>query len=56
MFSLRILIQLHSFVPKAKHMGDPQSVASILDWIYKLLGIDADPAEQLRTIPFKPKY
>ncbi|PNS16079.1 Cell morphoproteinsis protein PAG1 [Sphaceloma murrayae] len=37
------------------HMGEPESFGVILRWIYGLLGIQANPVEQLRTIPFKAK-
>ncbi|GAM82432.1 hypothetical protein ANO11243_004120 [Dothideomycetidae sp. 11243] len=44
------------FVQGRKHMGEPESFGIVLQWIYDLLGIDAVPAEQLKTIPFKAKY
>lgn len=44
------------FVPGIKHMGEPMSFFIILNWLYKLFGIQADPATQMQTLPFKPKY
>ncbi|KAK5172393.1 hypothetical protein LTR04_006395 [Oleoguttula sp. CCFEE 6159] len=44
------------FVPDRKHMGEPESFVIILKWIYKLFGIEGNPVDQLKTIPFKPKY
>jgi len=37
-------------------MGEPESFFVILKWIYKLFGIQANPVEQMKTIPFKAKY
>ncbi|TKX21521.1 heptaketide hydrolyase ayg1 [Elsinoe australis] len=39
-----------------KHMGEPESFGVILKWIYALFGIEKDPREQLKTLPFKAKY
>ncbi|KAF2195794.1 alpha/beta-hydrolase [Zopfia rhizophila CBS 207.26] len=44
------------FVPNTKHMGEPMSFCIILNWLYKLFGIEADPVKQMQTLPFKPKY
>ncbi|KAI5253828.1 alpha/beta-hydrolase [Aureobasidium subglaciale] len=44
------------FVQGIKHMGEPESFFIILKWIYKLFGIKANPVDQMKTIPFKPKY
>lgn len=44
------------FVPNTKHMGEPESFFIILRWIYTLFGIDANPGQQMSTIPFRPKY
>jgi pimeloyl-ACP methyl ester carboxylesterase len=44
------------FIPGIKHMGEPESFFVILKWIYKLFGIQANPVDQMKTIPFKPKY
>ncbi|CAO2652254.1 Nn.00g005370.m01.CDS01 [Neocucurbitaria sp. VM-36] len=44
------------FVTGVKHMGEPMSFFIILRWLYKLLGIEADPVKQMQTLPFKPKY
>ncbi|KAJ9627081.1 hypothetical protein H2203_003542 [Taxawa tesnikishii (nom. ined.)] len=44
------------FVQGIKHMGEPESFFIILKWIYKLFGIKANPADQMKTIPFKAKY
>ncbi len=37
-------------------MGEPQSFAIILTWIYKLLDIKSPPGQQLKTLLFQPKY
>lgn len=44
------------FVTGIKHMGEPLSFFIILNWLYKLFGIKADPVKQMQTLPFKPKY
>ena len=44
------------FIPGAKHMGEPQSFAIVLQWIYNVFGIQSNPGKQLLTIPFKAKY
>jgi len=44
------------FVPGTKHMGEPMSFFIILRWLYKLFDIEADPVEQMKTLPFKAKY
>ncbi|KEQ79600.1 alpha/beta-hydrolase [Aureobasidium pullulans] len=44
------------FIKGIKHMGEPESFFVILKWIYKLFGIQANPVEQMKTIPFKAKY
>lgn len=44
------------FVPGIKHMGEPESFFIILRWLYGVLGIRANPEEQMKTLPFKPKY
>ncbi|KAF2201679.1 alpha/beta-hydrolase [Delitschia confertaspora ATCC 74209] len=44
------------FVPDTKHMGEPMSFFIILNWIYRLFSIEADPVEQMQTLSFKPKY
>ena len=44
------------FMKGIKHMGEPESFLVIVKWIYRLLGITADPVEQLKTIPFQPKF
>ncbi|KAI0387321.1 yellowish-green 1-like protein [Hypomontagnella monticulosa] len=44
------------FVPKTKHMGEPQSFPIILKWIFELLDIQGDVGKFLSTLPFKPKY
>ncbi|KAF4551479.1 Heptaketide hydrolyase ayg1-like protein [Elsinoe fawcettii] len=38
------------------HMGEPESFGVILKWIYGLVGIQGNPREQLKTLPFKAKY
>ena len=44
------------FVPARKHMGEPESFIIILNWLYKLFGLDGHPGDQMRTIPSRPKY
>jgi len=44
------------FVDGRKHMGEPESFSIILRWLYKLFDIDANPVDQLKTIPSRPKY
>lgn len=39
-----------------KHMGEPDSFMIILPWLYGLLGLEGDPRDQLKTLPFQPKY
>ncbi|KAK4548909.1 hypothetical protein LTR36_008682 [Oleoguttula mirabilis] len=44
------------FVKDRKHMGEPESFAIILKWLYQLFGIQASPVDQLKTLPAKCKY
>lgn len=44
------------FVDGRKHMGEPESFGIILKWIYGLFGIQANPGDQMKTIPSRPKY
>ncbi|KAF2724328.1 alpha/beta-hydrolase [Polychaeton citri CBS 116435] len=44
------------FVENTKHMGEPMAFVVILKWIYTLFGLKGNPAEQLSTVPFQPKY
>lgn len=44
------------FVNGRKHMGEPESFFIILNWMYKLFGLAGNPADQLKTIPSRPKY
>ncbi|EON67920.1 hypothetical protein W97_07417 [Coniosporium apollinis CBS 100218] len=44
------------FVPGIKHMGEPESFAVILKWIYELFGIKANPVDQMKMLRFSPKY
>ncbi|KAF2402292.1 alpha/beta-hydrolase [Trichodelitschia bisporula] len=44
------------FVPGLKHMGEPESFFIILNWIYKLFGIDGNIGAQMSTLPFKAQY
>ncbi|QIW99771.1 hypothetical protein AMS68_005289 [Peltaster fructicola] len=44
------------FVDNRKHMGEPESFAIILNWLYQLLGLQGNPADQMKTIPSRPKY
>ena len=45
-----------SIVPGKPHMGEPESFGIVLNWIYKLFGIRANPMDQIKTLPFQPKY
>jgi len=45
-----------SFVEGVKHMGEPESFAIVLKWLFKLLDVPGDVGKFLATIPFKPKY
>ncbi|EMC95998.1 hypothetical protein BAUCODRAFT_34760 [Baudoinia panamericana UAMH 10762] len=44
------------FVTDRKHMGEPESFFIILRWLYKLFGIEANPVDQMKTVPTKFKY
>lgn len=44
------------FVDDRKHMGEPESFFIILRWLYELFGIQANPVDQMKTVPFKAKY
>ncbi|KAF1838388.1 alpha/beta-hydrolase [Decorospora gaudefroyi] len=44
------------FVTGVKHMGEPASFFVIIKWLYRLFGIEAEVGEQMKTLPFKPKY
>ncbi|KAK7533149.1 Alpha/Beta hydrolase protein [Phyllosticta citribraziliensis] len=44
------------FVPGIKHMGEPESFFIIMNWLYKLFGIQGNAGQQLATMPFKPKF
>jgi len=44
------------FVQGKPHMGEPDSFFIILQWIYRIFGIEANPVEQLKTLPFQAKY
>lgn len=48
--------KLARMVKGKKHMGEPDSFFIILKWIYGILGIQGDIMDQMKTIPFKPKY
>ena len=48
--------KLARMVKGKKHMGEPDSFFIILKWIYGLLGLQGDIMDQMKTIPFKPKY
>jgi pimeloyl-ACP methyl ester carboxylesterase len=39
-----------------KHMGEPESFFVILEWLYGVFGIHADPREQMGALLSKPKY
>lgn len=40
----------------AKHMGEPASFGIVVQWIFGLLGVDAQPGELLKGLPFRAKY
>jgi pimeloyl-ACP methyl ester carboxylesterase len=44
------------FVKNRKHMGEPESFFIIFKWLFEVFGIEGNPVEQLRMIPFKAKY
>ncbi|KAF2786542.1 alpha/beta-hydrolase [Melanomma pulvis-pyrius CBS 109.77] len=44
------------FVRGTKHMGEPDAFFVILEWLYGVLGVKANPVDQVRSLPFKPKY
>ena len=48
--------KLARMVKGKKHMGEPDSFFIILKWIYGVLGIKSDIMDQMKTLPFKPKY
>ncbi len=48
--------KLARMVKGKKHMGEPDGFFIILKWIYALLGLQGDIMDQMKTIPFKPKY
>ncbi|RDA91807.1 hypothetical protein CP533_2834 [Ophiocordyceps camponoti-saundersi (nom. inval.)] len=44
------------FVAGTKHMGEPESFFVILNWLYRLFGIEANPAEHLKVMASKPRF
>lgn len=48
--------KLARMVKGKKHMGEPDSFFIILRWIYGLLGVQGDFMDQMKMLPFKPKY
>jgi dienelactone hydrolase len=44
------------FIDDRKHMGEPESFTIILNWLYKLFEMKANPVDHLKTIPSRPKY
>jgi pimeloyl-ACP methyl ester carboxylesterase len=48
--------KLARMVRGKKHMGEPDSFFIILKFLYGLLGIEGDIMDQMKTLPFKPKY
>jgi len=48
--------KLARFIKGKKHMGEPESFGIILKWIYGLLGINANPVDQLKLLQFKAKH
>lgn len=43
-------------MPNRKHMGEPESFVVIIKWFYELFGLQGNPIDQLKTLPFQPKY
>jgi hypothetical protein len=37
-------------------MGEPESFTIILNWIYRILGLEGNVVDQMKTLPFKAKY
>jgi hypothetical protein len=37
-------------------MGEPESFGIICKWLYSIYGIKKNPVDQLKTLPFKPKF
>jgi len=48
--------KLARMVKGKKHMGEPDSFFIILKFIYGLFDIKGDIMDQMKTLPFKPKY
>ena len=44
------------FMPNKKHMGEPESFVVIIKWLYELLGLEGNPVDQAKMLPFQPKY
>ncbi|KAI1386923.1 yellowish-green 1-like protein [Hypoxylon trugodes] len=44
------------FVKGAKHMGEPESVSVILQWIFKILDLPGDVGQFMSNLAFDPKY
>jgi pimeloyl-ACP methyl ester carboxylesterase len=39
-----------------KHMGEPEASPIVLGWLYEIFGIQANPLEQMKLTPSRPKY
>ena len=44
------------FIRDRKHMGEPESFMIILQELFDVLDIKANPGKFLSTLPFQPKY
>jgi len=44
------------FLGNRKHMGESESYLIVLKWLYDLFGIKANPVDQMKTIPSRPRY
>ena len=44
------------FIENSPHMGEPDAFFIILPWLYKVLGIEGNPVDQMKTIPSRTKY
>ena len=44
------------FIMNKKHMGEPDSFIVIIKWIYEMFGIEGNPVDQAKLLPFQAKY
>ncbi|KAF2859530.1 alpha/beta-hydrolase [Piedraia hortae CBS 480.64] len=44
------------FVHGRKHMGEPESFSIVIKWIYDLFGLEGEPKDVLKLLPFKAKF